>query len=101
MTKIHGKLNLLSEYALYKNSMITPSDLVKIKNFDWLSPNHKRVFKYRLIRKCRQFQRDLEVVVLHAQSLNIDIDKVIDLVQFVNIIETYQNRKALQKMYTI
>jgi len=78
--------------------MITPSDLIKIKSFDELNANHRRVFKHRLIRKCLKFQRDLEIVMLNAQDMNLDIGKIIDLHQLINLVELYQNKEALQKV---
>ena len=76
--------------------MITPSDLKKIENFYELNSNHKRVFRHRLVRKCLQFQRDLEIVMLNSKTLKIDIDKIINLNQLINLVELYQNKEALQ-----
>ena len=76
--------------------MITPSDLIKIERFDELKANHKRVFRHRLIRKCSQFQKDLEIIMLNSKNLSIDIDKLIDIHQLINLLELYQNKEALQ-----
>ena len=45
--------------------MLTPSDRKKIESFEKLNINHQRVFKHRLIKKCRQFQEDIEVILLN------------------------------------
>ena len=78
--------------------MITPSDLKKIETFYELNPNHQRVFRHRLVRKCLQFQKDLEVIMLNSRALKIDIEKIVDLNQLINLIELYQNKGALQNM---
>ncbi len=78
--------------------MITPSDLIKIKEFSELNANHRRVFRYRLIKKCQQFQKDLEIVMLNSKVLKINIEKVIDLNQLINLIEVYQHKEALQNV---
>lgn len=78
--------------------MITPSDLQKIKKFNELSPNHKRVFRHRLTQKCIEFQKDLELVILNADKLGIKVRKVFDLSRISHIFEAYQSQEALQSM---
>ncbi len=78
--------------------MITPSDLKKIETFYELNSNHKRVFRHRLIKKCLQFQKDIEIIMLNSKNLRIDIDKIIDLDQLINLVELFQNKEALQNM---
>ena len=78
--------------------MITPSDINKIENFNELNVNHKRVFRHRLVKKCLQFQKDLEIVILNSETLKIEVEKVIDLNQLINLVELYQNKEALQKV---
>ena len=78
--------------------MLTPTDKQNIANFDKLSINHKRVFKHRLIQKCKQFQQDFEFVLLHFEKLNVKVDKVVDLLQIIRILEIYYELTELQKV---
>jgi hypothetical protein len=78
--------------------MLTPTDKQNIENFDKLSINHKRVFKHRLVQKCRQFQRDFEFVLLNFEKLNLKVDKVTDIVQLTRLLELYEDLSKLQNM---
>jgi len=78
--------------------MLTPTDKQNIENFDKLSINHKRVFKHRLIRKCQQFQKDFEFILLNFQKLNLKVDKVTDIVQLTRLLELYEDLSKLQNM---
>jgi hypothetical protein len=66
--------------------MLTPTDKQNIGDFDKLSINHKRVFKHRLIRKCQQFQRDFEFILLNFEKLNLKVDKITDIVQLTKFL---------------
>lgn len=78
--------------------MLTPSDKKKIENFESLRINHQRVFKHRLIKKCLQFQKDLEFILLYHEKLNIKVDKIIDINQLTKLLELYENLSILQNM---
>ena len=78
--------------------MLTPTDLKNIKDFKKLKINHQRVFKHRLIKKCLKFQKDFEYLLLNHERLNLKIDKVIDIIQLENVVETYENLQKLQNM---
>ena len=68
-----------------------------IMNFSKLSKNHQRVFRHRLKRKFKSFVKDLEYVMLHNQTLKLDIEDIIDVEQLMNLLEIYENHKKLQK----
>jgi len=78
--------------------MLTPTDKNNIKNFESLKEGHKRTFKHRLIKKCRQFPEDLEVVLLHYEKINIKVDKIIDINQLTKLLKLYENLCLLQNM---
>jgi len=78
--------------------MITPTDKRNIENFEGMKINHQRVFKHRLIKKCRQFQKDIEFVMLNHDRLGIKADKIIDIVQLTKVFELYENLSKLQNM---
>ena len=76
--------------------MLTPSDHHKINNFKDLNPNHQRVFKHRLIKKCKASIKDLKYVSLNYEKLNLKIDKIIDTEELSDLIEIYENLMILQ-----
>ena len=76
--------------------MLTPSDIKNINNFENLKEGHKRTFKHRLIKKFRQFQEDLEVVLLHYEKMNIKVDKIIDINQLIKLLKLYEDLCLLQ-----
>ncbi|MDO8623243.1 MAG: hypothetical protein Q7R52_03270 [archaeon] len=78
--------------------MLTPSDRKKIENFESLKINHQRVFKHRLIKKCRQFPEDLEFVLMYYDKMGIKVDKIIDINQLTKLLELYENLSKLQNM---
>ena len=78
--------------------MLTPSDRKKIEDFEKLNVNHQRVFKHRLIKKCLQFQKDIEFILLHHEKLKIKVDKIIDIDQITKLLEIYENLCLLQNM---
>mgnify|MGYP001580559542 CR=1 FL=1 len=73
--------------------MITPSDLKKIETFYELNPNHQRVFRHRLVRKCLQFQKDLEVIMLNSRALKIDIEKIWTLDDYIEWLKRIINNE--------
>ena len=78
--------------------MLTPTDKKNIETFDSLILNHQRVFKHRLIKKFRQFQEDLEFVLLHFEKLGIKVDKIVEINQLTKLLELYENLSKLQNM---
>lgn len=78
--------------------MLTPTDKKNIETFDSLTLNHQRVFKHRLIKKFRQFQEDLEFVLLHFEKLSIKVDKIVEINQLTKLLELYENLSKLQNM---
>jgi len=78
--------------------MLTPTDLKNIKNFQSLNLNHQRVFKHRLIKKCRSSFKDIEYILLKREKLNIKIDKIIDIIQLVSLLDLYEKFSLLQNM---
>lgn len=78
--------------------MLTNSDKNNIKNFERLKINQKRVFKHRLIRKFRDFQIDLEFVLLNYERLGIKADKIVDIIQLSKILDLYSDISTLQNM---
>jgi len=78
--------------------MLTPTDKKNIENFEKLNLNHQRVFKHRLIKKFREFQEDLEFVLLNYERLGIKVDKIINIVQLTKLLELYENLSKLQNM---
>mgnify|MGYP001564963605 CR=1 FL=1 len=78
--------------------MLTPTDKKNIETFDNLTLNHQRVFKHRLIKKFRQFQNDMEFVLLHFEKLDIKVDKIADINQLTKLLELYENLSKLQNM---
>lgn len=78
--------------------MLTPTDLKNIKNFEKLNPNHRRVFKHRLIKKCVACQKDLEFVLLNYVGLGLKADKIIDIEQLVNVVKCYEKLYTLQNV---
>ena len=75
--------------------MLTPSDIKNINNFENLKEGHKRTFKHRLIKKCRQCQKDLEIVLLHYEKMNIKVDKIININQLTKLLKLYEDLKKL------
>lgn len=78
--------------------MLTPTDKKNINNFEKLNINHQRVFKHRLIKKCSNSLKDIEYVLLNQETLKVKIDKIIGVVQLVNLLELYENLSKLQNM---
>lgn len=78
--------------------MLTPSDFRKIENFESLSIGHQRVFRHRLIKKFRDFQRDLHLVLQNFERLEIKADKIVDIIQVIKILELYEDLSKLQNM---
>ncbi len=78
--------------------MLTPTDIKNIEGFQKLPPNHQRVFKHRLIKKCIMSQEDLEFILLNYDKLKIKIDKIIDINQLTKLLELYENLTKLQNM---
>lgn len=78
--------------------MLTPTDIKNMEGFQKLPPNHQRVFKHRLIKKCLRFQEDLEFILLNYDKLNIKIDKIININQLIKLLETYENLCLLQNV---
>lgn len=76
--------------------MLTPSDKWKIENFDKLTIEHQRTFRHRLCKKFLNFQQDLEIVLLHYEKLNIKINKIIDIVQLIKLLDLYEDLSKLQ-----
>jgi len=76
--------------------MLTPSDLKNIRNFKTLTKNHKRVFKHRLLKKCRDSLKGIEYVLLSYDKLNLKVDKTIDIVQLIKLRELYEDLSKLQ-----
>jgi len=75
--------------------MLTPTDIKNIENFENLKVNTRRVFKHRLIKKFRNFQEDLEFVLIHYEKLNLKADKIIDIVQLAKLLKLYEDLKKL------
>jgi len=78
--------------------MLTPSDIKKIKNFENLTISHQRTFRHRLCKKFIRFQKDLEIVLLHYEKMNIKVKKIIDINQLTKLLELYENLSKLQNM---
>ena len=78
--------------------MLTPSDKKNIKNFKNLGKNHQRVFKHRLIKKCKSALEDIEYVLLNYEKLGVEIDKTLDIKQLTNLLELYEKLSTLQNM---
>lgn len=78
--------------------MLTPTDKKNIERFEALPFNHQRVFKHRLIKKCASALKDIEVVLNNHEKLKIQIDKVLDINQLINLMEWYENLCLLQNM---
>jgi len=76
--------------------MLTPTDIKNMENFENLKEGHKRIFKHRLIKKFRQFQEDLEVVLLHYEKMKIKVDKIIDINQLTKLLKLYEDLCLLQ-----
>lgn len=76
--------------------MLTPTDYKNIDGFNNLKKNNQRVFKCRLIKKCRSAITDLDFVLLHYEGLGLKVDKVIDINELKKLIEMYENLKKLQ-----
>lgn len=78
--------------------MLTPSDKKNIKIFESLKENHKRVFKCRLIKKCRSALKDIEFLLLHYEELKLKVDRVIDIDQLTKLLELYEKLCLLQNV---
>ena len=78
--------------------MLTPTDKKNIKRFETLTLNYQRVFRHRLIRKFKKFQEDLEVVLLNYERLGIKVDRIVDIIQLIKLLELYENLSKLQNM---
>lgn len=78
--------------------MLTPTDQRNIQKFGLLKPNHQRVFKHRLRKKCISAIKDIECVLSHCRKLKIKPDKFVDLNSIISLIKTYEEICILQNM---
>ena len=75
--------------------MLTPSDKIKLKQYDLLTDNHKSVFKHRLKKKCKSAVEDIEITLLYCQQLKIQPDDIIEIDKLHKLLETYEVQRRL------
>lgn len=78
--------------------MLTPTDKKNIHQFKTLKPNHQRVFKHRLRKKCISSIRDIRYVLLNYDKMKLRLDKFVQLEDLISLIKTYEEVYLLQNM---
>ena len=69
--------------------MLTNKQITNIQNFDGLSKNYKGVLRYRLRKASSKTIKDLKLLLLKHQDLNIKIDDLVDIQELKDLVETY------------
>jgi len=73
--------------------MLTNKQFRNIQNFDDLSKNYQRVFRYRLRKSSSTMIRDLKILLLKHQELGMKIDDLVDVQELKDLVRTYTKLK--------
>jgi TRAP-type mannitol/chloroaromatic compound transport system substrate-binding protein len=73
--------------------MLTNRQLRNLQNFDSLSKNYKRVLRYRLRKASVKTIKDMKLLLLKHQDLNMKIDDLVDVQELKDLVRTYTKLK--------
>ena len=69
--------------------MLSNADYKNLECYNKLKPSHKRVFKHRLRKKTYRAIKELILVLLTFDELNLNFESLFDAKDFEKFVETY------------
>lgn len=76
--------------------MITDRNIKNIQNFDKLKPNHRRVFRYHLRKKCEKIINHLMFVLANHEKLRLQPEDVIKIKELEELVKLFTKIKEKQ-----
>ena len=81
--------------------MLTDRQIHNIQNFDKLTSNHRRVFRYFLRNKCDKVLKHLKFILLNYERLHMRPDDIVnlkDLKELVRIVSKINEKKFYRSL---